>query len=233
MSGHPKLNINQIRMAVIPDLLISLVGPVLIYRVAAPHMPTNDALLLAGVLPLLRIAYGFIRHHRLNLIGAFSLLTVALKILLALVLKDTRLILVGDSLITAVFGIALLASLLTASPFLIRLVESVLATTSSEKTPQLIQRWQQPDMRRFFTIITVVWGIGLLLECGIQVLLVFTLTVEQVLLLSPIVRYGVWAILFLWAVLFRWMSRSRKHPTRESIPSGPADEPPYVQSYHS
>jgi hypothetical protein len=206
-------------------LLISLVGPLLTYRAAAPHMPTNDALLLAGVLPLLRTAYGFIRHHRLNLIGVFSLLTVALKTLLALVLKDTRLILVSDSLITAVLGITLLASLLTASPMLIRLAQSILATTSSTQSQQLIQRWQQPDMHRFFTIITAVWGIGLLLECAVQVFLAFTLTTEQVLLLSPLVRYGVWVILVLWAVLFRWMSRSRSHTTREHIAGSPADEP--------
>jgi hypothetical protein len=166
LADHPKLNMNQIRMAVLPDLLICLVGPVLIYRLAAPHMPVNDALLLAGALPLLRIADGLIRRHRLNLIGVFSLLTVVLKILLALVLKDARVMLISGSLITAIYGILLLASLLTASPLLMRLAESVLATTPSVQNAQLIQRWQKPGMRRFFTIITAVWSVGLLLECG-------------------------------------------------------------------
>jgi len=55
MSDHPKLNASQIRAAVLPDLIISIVGPVLIYRFAAPNMPATDALLLAGVLPLIRI----------------------------------------------------------------------------------------------------------------------------------------------------------------------------------
>jgi hypothetical protein len=188
MSDHPKLNVKQLRTAVLPDLLISLVGPVLIYRLAAPYLPANDALLLADALPVLRIADGLIRRHRLNLIGVFSLLTVALKILLALVLRDARVILISDSLITATFGILLLVSLLTASPLLMRLAESVLATTLSARNVQLIQRWREPDMHRFFTIITAVWGIGLLLECGVQVMLVLTLTTQQVLLLSPIVR---------------------------------------------
>lgn len=233
MSDHSEVNFKQLRAAALPDLLISIVGPLLIYRLAAPHLPENIALFLAGALPLLRIAYGLIRYHRLNLIGVFSLLTVVLKLLLALIFNDTRLILVGDSLITAIFGILLLTSLLTASPLLMRLMESVLATTSSAQSQQLVRRWQQPDMRRFFTIITAAWGVGLLLECGIQVLLAFTLTTQQVLLLSPLVRYGMWALLLLGAVLFRWISRSRRHMTREDIPGSPIDEPTNVQSQHS
>jgi hypothetical protein len=74
------------------------------------------------------------------------------------------------------------------------------------------------------TIVTAVWGIGLLLECGVQVLLALTLTVEQVLLISPIVRYGVLAILLLWAILLARRRRSRRSSIPERASSKPEDE---------
>jgi len=211
-------------MAMLPDLLISLVGPVLIYRVAVSSLPATEALLLAGVLPLIRVGIGLIRSHRLNLIGVLSLLTVALKTLLALVLKDTRLILVSDSLITAVYGVLLLASLRTSSPLLMRLIESVLVNTPSTQSQLVQQRASQPGTRSVLTIVTAVWGIGLLLECGVQILLALTLTVEQVLLISHIVRYGVLAILLLWAILFARRRRSRRSSTPERASSILEDE---------
>ena len=230
MPGHPDVRWSQIRAAVLPDLLISLVGPVLIYRLAAPYMPATDALLLAGVLPLIRVGFGLIGHQRLNLIGVFSLLTVALKIFLALVLKDTRLVLVGDSLITALYGVILLASLRMSPPLLMRLIESVLPNAPWAQSLPFQQRASQPGARPVLTIITAVWGIGLLLECGVQVMLVFTLSVEQVLLLSPVVRYGMWAALLLWAIFFARRRRSRGSSTPEGVSSEPEDESITAQS---
>jgi hypothetical protein len=163
-------------------------------------------------------------------IGVFSLLTVALKILLALALKDTRVVLVSDSLITAVYGVLLLASLRTSSPLLMRLIESVLDDAPSTQSQPLLPRESRPGARSLLTIITAVWGIGLLLECGVRVILALTLTVEQVLLISPIVRYGVLATLLLWAIFFARRRRSRRSSTPEGVSSKLEDEPTTAQS---
>ncbi len=61
MSSRPEVRWSQLRTAMLPDLLISLVGPVLIYRVAVSSLPATEALLLAGVLPLIRVGIGLIR----------------------------------------------------------------------------------------------------------------------------------------------------------------------------
>jgi hypothetical protein len=224
MSSYPKLNLSQIRAAVLPDFIISIVGPVLIYRLAAPYMPATYALLLASVLPIIRIGISLVRYHRLNLIGVFSLLTIALKILIALVLKDARLVLVSDSLITAVYGVLMLASLLTASPLIMRLIESVLANTAPAQSQQLILRWHEPNSRLFFTVITAVWGIGLLLECVARVALALTVSVEQFLVISPIVRYGFLGGLLLWAILFARIHNRKQQKQRERVTKPNAHE---------
>ena len=61
MSSRPEVRWSQLRTAMLPDLLISLVDPVLIYRVAVSSLPATEALLLADVLPLIRVGIGLIR----------------------------------------------------------------------------------------------------------------------------------------------------------------------------
>src|SRR5579875_2035125 len=108
MSERPGPDTGKIRTGLLsgalPDIIYSVIGPLLIYRLVSPYLPDTYALLLAGVLPLIRIGIGLLRHRGLNLPGIFSLLTIALKIFIALVFRDSRLILVSDSLITGVIG---------------------------------------------------------------------------------------------------------------------------------
>ena len=89
-----------------------------------------------------------------------------------------------------------------------------------------------PGARPMVTIITAVWGIGLLLECGVQVMLALTLSIEQVLLLSPIVRYGMWAILLLWAIFFSWICRRDQSRMPEDFSREPIQEPTRPRSFH-
>jgi len=170
------------------------------------------------------------RRHRLNLIGVFSGLTITLKILIALLLKDARLVLVSDSLITAIYGILLLVSFLTDVPLLMRFIESTLGNAPSAQSQPFLQRWRETGAGSLLTIITAIWGLGLLLECGVQVILAFTLTVEQFLVIHPIVHYSFLGVLLLWAFLFARIRRSRKHKVREGAPNEPANEPTYAQS---
>ncbi len=98
MSEQPGPDTGKIRTGLLsgalPDIIYSVIGPLLIYRLVSPYLPDTYALLLAGVLPLIRTrvrflirirGIGLLRHRGLNLPGIFSLLTITLKIFIALV----------------------------------------------------------------------------------------------------------------------------------------------------
>ena len=46
------------------------------------------------------------------------------------------------------------------------------------------------------------WGLGFVLEAGVRTYLVFTLSIEQFLIASPVVFYGFYAVLLGWSVAF-------------------------------
>jgi phosphate/sulfate permease len=54
---------------------------------------------------------------------------------------------------------------------------------------------------------TAVWGAGLIAQMVLQIILAFALSIEQDLVVSPIVGYGFYFVLFGWSF---WYGKKRK-----------------------
>jgi hypothetical protein len=215
-----------LKASFVPDLLISIVGPLLIYQLLSPHLPAIDALLLAGVLPAARTVIGLVRHRRLNPFGVLALLTIALEIFSGLLLKNARLLLLSDSLPMGCLGLLALASLLTQKPLITRLAEYLLAGAPPEQREQIEKRRQSAGMRSFSRLLTAIWGGGLFLELAIRAVLVSTLTPSQVLLISPVLRYGfLGGLLLLTLLLGRIRRGTRQRTLLEEVPEQQAQRP--------
>ena len=63
------------------------------------------------------------------------------------------------------------------------------------------------------TIMTVVWGFGLLTSTVVACLLVFTLSIHDYLILSPIVGYGIMGALALWTF---WYAKRAQRRTKQA-----------------
>jgi intracellular septation protein A len=212
MSDHLNTSFHQLRRhlvtAMLPDLIFSVIAPLLIYRLAAPHMSAVQALLCAGLAPVVRVAMSLMSRQRLNPVGILALLTIGLEIFMALVLNDTRWVLLSASLIIGVHGALLLVSLLTPRPLLLWLIENMLPRTSSNQ--QLLRRLLAEIPRSSWARVTAIWGCALLLECGVNSVLAMTLPVEQFLVVSSIVRYGLLGGTLLGTLLFAWIRRKNR-----------------------
>ena len=81
-------------------------------------------------------------------------------------------------------------------------------------------RWQ--DSAGFWHAIrfsNVIWGLGFVLEAVVRTYLVFTLSIEEFLIASPIVFYGFYAVLFGWSVAFG--RRKRQEAMFDQVRYGP------------
>ena len=70
--------------------------------------------------------------------------------------------------------------------------------------------------RRTMTVMTLVWGLGLLLDVAVSVVLVFMLSIREYLLVNPIVGYGTIGALSLWTFLYAQRARRRGEAAREA-----------------
>lgn len=170
----------------------------------------GNLLLLAAIPPALSTAIELLRRRRLNLLGALVLAGIAIRILSALLLKDVRLILISDSLMIGVYGIIALASLLFGRPLLLTLAMNMLADTPAAEREQFEKRWRDAGSS-YFTFITALWGIGLTLVLVLSVILTYSLTVQQFVLVGPIIQYSMFGVLILVSQGFGILRRYQRH----------------------
>ena len=76
--------------------------------------------------------------------------------------------------------------------------------------------WRSAGARYAFRLMTVVWGIGWVSEFLLRVLLVLTLTVGQVLIVSPIILQGIPAALIVWTISYARAARRRGEELRRA-----------------
>lgn len=200
----------RIWLALLPMLIYNAVLPYIIYRLASPHMSTASALLLAAIPPASSTAIDLLRHHRLNLLGTLVLVGIIIRISSALIFKNIRLILISDSLMIGVYGLFALGSLLIGKPLLRTLALNMLTTVSAAERERFERRWQEAGSS-YFTLITALWGCGLTLGLVISVLLAYTLTVQQFVLIGPTIQYSVFGTLILVSQIIGIIRRFRKH----------------------
>jgi hypothetical protein len=96
-------------------------------------------------------------------------------LVLAVVGGDPRFILLKDSFTTGGVGIVFLLSLLATRP----LTFAALQSWQPAKAAELDAIWDvAPGVRRTFRVSAIVWGVGLLLEAGLRVPLIYVLPVD-------------------------------------------------------
>ncbi|EFH85838.1 VC0807 family protein [Ktedonobacter racemifer] len=169
-----------------------------------------NALLLAAISPASGSLIELVRKRRLSLIGSFALVGIAVKLLSALLFNDARLVLISHSLMVGVFGLLMLGSVLIGKPVLLVLIKSGLGERSQVQKAQLERSFQSSGAHRRFMLLTTAWGMALLLMLIICVILTYTLPIAQVILLKPVIDYGIIAALIAGSLTFRSILVARK-----------------------
>jgi hypothetical protein len=218
-ANQPALSRRAIGMRILVTLIYAALVPYLMYRVGTEryHLSAVNALLLAALSPAVGSLIEFVRKRQLSVLGVFALVGIAAKVVSALLFHDARLVLISDSLLTGVYGLILLGSVLIGKPVTVVLATNMYAT-SPEQRAQVQQSLQASGAHRQVLILTAMWGIGLLLMPTISVLLTYTLPIATVVLIRPVIDYGVIAALVAGTVAYSSVVlrlRQRRQHARE------------------
>ncbi|KAF0707482.1 hypothetical protein As57867_006585, partial [Aphanomyces stellatus] len=119
---------------------------------------------------------------------------------IAAITEDARLLLVKDSILTVLFGATFLGSIFFAREDLIwyynRQMQGPEAKTS------LDAMYAIPAVRSVTHFTCVVWGVGLLVEAGIRMVLIYTIDINALGYVSPALMVVTMTSLALWNVLY-------------------------------
>jgi hypothetical protein len=218
------------------------IAMILIFDVGAPlaaysglrsaGLTAVTALLLSGVFPAAGVAIAVVRNRRLDVVGALVLAGIAVGTIAGLVSHSPRLLLVEGSVPTGVFGLACLGSLWARRPLMFSFALEFNGPDTA-KGREMSRLWQHEGFRRVFRIITVVWGVGFLLEAALRVIIIYNTSTGTALASSKVTPFVFAAIFSAWTVAYG--TRQRKKGERMAAASqipGPSHVSPASPEGH-
>ncbi|MCB6183914.1 hypothetical protein LIN78_10200 [Leeia sp. TBRC 13508] len=186
------------------DLIISILLPWLIYdQLHDRGFSETAALLWSALPPLVWSLVELIWHRRMDIISGVSLLGIVLSIGAMWLGGSPRLILVRESFITGALGVVALATLLLKRPALYYLAKAMVAREGEATAKRFEQQMESTNANVAMRTLTLVWGSAMVFECVLRVCLAFTLPLETVLIVSPVIFYVVMGGLAAWTLLYR------------------------------
>jgi hypothetical protein len=197
-------------------LVFDLGGPLLAYSLLrSAGISAVAALVLSGVLPALGIAIGALVDRRLDVLGVVVLAGIVVGTVLGLTSHNARLYLLEGSVPSALFAMGCLLSLRLRQPLIFRLAVEILGP-DTPRGRDVTAAWRYPAFRRAFRIITVVWGVGYLVEAAVRVAIVETTSTGIALICSKLLPYVFVLSLSAWTLVYG--EREKKKAERSATP---------------
>jgi hypothetical protein len=205
------------------EIAVNLVLPYVIYVQAEPHIGQVHALLASSLPPILWSGVEFARKRRIDAVSLLVLAGIALSLLAFLGGGSVRFLQLRETLVTGLVGLVFLGSAAIGRPLIYQLARAGKMRNSPSEAARFEALRDHRNFRRNMTVMTLVWGCGLLVECAVASLLVFSMSIPNFLIVNPILGYGTMGGLALWNVWFVRRIKQRSTATTGSRQPSPGD----------
>jgi hypothetical protein len=187
--------------AIVTQILPGLVLPGLIYFVVSRHTSVLVALAVASCVPLLDALVRLFLGKAPNAMSLLFLVGAGISVGLAFWSGSTMFILAKGAVVSAALGVGFALSAIIKRP-LTRTLAIRLSTSHPELRKRLAERWHHPRVRDVFCVLSVGWGVLLLLQGAQQAALALTLSPGTVMALEPPVQVVVTALGIVASVVY-------------------------------
>lgn len=202
---------------ILVEMLVNFILPFVIYVYAELPLGLVGALLASSVPPILWSLVELARHRRLDALSMLVMSGIALSILALLGGGGPRFLQLREKLVTAVIGFAFLGSALIGKPLIYELARTRRRRQSESQAQEFEALRVHAGFRRTMTVMTLVWGLGLLVDVAVSVVLLFVLNIRAYLLVNPILGYGTMGALGLWTVVYGKHAKRRGEERRAAL----------------
>jgi hypothetical protein len=199
---------------VLVEALVNFILPFVIYTYAEARLGDVRALLASSAPPILWSLVEFARHRRLDALSVLVVSGIALSLLAMLGGGGVRFLQLREKLVTGVIGLVFVGSALVGKPLVYELARATMRRKSESEAQEFEALQIHAGFRRTMTIMTLVWGFGLLADVAISVVLVFVLSIREYLIVNPILGYGTMGCLSLWSFLYGQRAKRRGEARR-------------------
>lgn len=174
-----------------PSILLNGVCVIVVYQLVKHFTSASDvtALFLSALPATLGTIITLIRQRSIDVLGAFTLVTIAVSIGLTFLTGDARLFLIRESFLTLLFGIICLISLLCPKPIWYYIIRYFTVGNNHEQMVAYNAAWKFRSFQAYIRTVTILWGVVYTVEFLIRLIMIYTLSIAQVLVISSIIFY--------------------------------------------
>ncbi|GAA2642333.1 hypothetical protein GCM10010425_56120 [Streptomyces spororaveus] len=189
---------------------LNVVAPIITYNMLSDHGWSEfSALLLSSAWPVLDSVVSLAWRRKLD---EFAVVTLVFLVITAVVslagAHSARALLIKDSGVTGLFGLLCLATLLAPRPLMFYFGRKFATDGTPGSTAWWNGLWQFETFRTTMNRMTLVWGLAYITEALVRVFLAYTLETKTMVVVSPIMIYGVLAGLGVWTALYGKRSKA-------------------------
>lgn len=192
---------------------VNLILPLVVYDVLKSPWGDVHALMAASAPPIGWSFYEFIRAHRVDAVSVIVLVGIALTLVAYLGGGGIKFLQLREKLTTALVGAGFIVSVIIRRPLIYVFFRATMRRhNQTEDLVEIEGLRDTPAFRRTLNNMTLAWGAGLLLDAGLGVVTVMTLSVHDYLIAGPLLGYATIGVLTGWT--FWYLRRARERGRR-------------------
>jgi hypothetical protein len=196
------------------EALVNFVLPIIIFDLARPHWGDVRALIASSGPPIVWSLSLLAIKRRVDALSMLVLAGIALSLLAVLGGGSVRFLQLREKLVTVTIGAAFLISAAIRKPLIYYLARATIMRRSASEAEAFVALRENPHFRRVMTVMTLVWGFGLIAEAAVSTALVLNLSIHDYLVASPILGYSTMGALSGWTFLYARRARRRGEARR-------------------
>ncbi len=201
-------------LSVATEALVNFILPIVIFDLARPHLGDVRALIASSGPPIVWSLGLLAIKRRVDAVSTLVLTGIALSLLAFLGGGSVRFLQLREKLVTVTIGSVFLVSAAIRKPLIYYLARATILRRSASEAEAFVALRDNPHFRRTMTVLTLVWGFGLIAEAAVATLLVLNISVHDYLVVGPILGYGTTGALGLWSFLYFRRARRRGEARR-------------------
>jgi intracellular septation protein A len=166
--------------------------------------PVGDlwATIYSSIPGLLSTLFTILVKRRFEPIPIIIIISFFIGFALTLKYNNPKLKQVDGSIITGIIGLAFLFSLLLNKPLIYYTSRPWITKNDPDKLEEFEEKWKNRAFRKTMTNMSLIWGFGLILQAVINLILIFTISLDLLMILSPVITYGNLGLLTVVTVVY-------------------------------
>jgi intracellular septation protein A len=170
--------------------ILEVALPITLYFTLKRPLGELKATIISSVPTLLSAVYTILIKRRFEPLPFIVIVSFCIGLGLSLGFNDAKLNEIKVAIIVGAIGLAYLISLAFKRPLMYYFNRPWMTGNDPEKMKEYDAQWEKPSFAKQMRLFTMIWGIGFVLQAIANLVLIFTVSLDLVIVLGSVLTYG-------------------------------------------